>query len=214
MVFIERFLNLKKEYSLFFYRCLDAIEEYKVIYTMKLKYVILSVMLFAIVFAAGCKTEVLPVEDDVIIEKEETDSSDPGGETDEESTDDTSETDTDEETTDDEATEDSSEADENVTATSNETKEIVIKGFDSADLTIKAGDTVKWTNSMENYKHIIIILPSKEDGEGFKSVWINDAFEGTILPGESYEYTFNETGDFKWGSKVKFQNIYGIITVE
>lgn len=92
-----------------------------------------------------------------------------------------------------------------------EIKEIVIENFKAnpKDLSIKVGDTVRWTNLMPNFKHIIIILP---DGDGtYSSRYINDVQD--ILLDESYEYTFNEAGKYKCGSKTKFDKVWGIITV-
>ena len=78
------------------------------------------------------------------------------------------------------------------------------------DLSIKVGTTVTWKNDMENMVQIIIILPSKETGV-YSSKEINNVVR--TLPGDSYSYIFNETGDYKWGSKTKFDKIYGFITV-
>jgi plastocyanin len=91
-------------------------------------------------------------------------------------------------------------------------KEVTIHNFigDPEDFSITAGTTVRWTNLMYNYQQIIIILPKNEDGS-YSSHWINDLVE--INTNESYEYIFNETGTFKWGSKTKFDKIQGIITV-
>ena len=95
--------------------------------------------------------------------------------------------------------------------TGSQTEEVIIDNFiaEPEDLSVKVGDTIKWTNNMENFKQIIVIFP-QEDGS-YSTKEINDKVE--IFLNESYEFTFNETGSYKWGSLTKFDKIYGIITV-
>lgn len=92
-------------------------------------------------------------------------------------------------------------------------KNVIIENFrgEPEDFSITAGTTVKWTNLMYNYQQIIIILPKNDDGT-YSSHWINDLVE--LNTNESYEYVFNESGNYKWGSKTKFEKIQGIITVK
>ncbi|MBW2996459.1 hypothetical protein KY332_04105 [Candidatus Woesearchaeota archaeon] len=89
---------------------------------------------------------------------------------------------------------------------------IVIENFRGTpeDLDIKAGTTVTWENKM-TFMNIIIILPQKNDSNKYDTRWINDLVELWI--DESYSYTFEEAGDYKWGSKTKFDKTYGFITV-
>jgi plastocyanin len=91
-------------------------------------------------------------------------------------------------------------------------KTIVIENFrgNPEDLTIKAGTTVTWENGM-TFMNVIIILPQKNDSNKYETKWINDLVE--LWVNESYSYTFEEAGNFKWGSKTKFDKTYGFITV-
>lgn len=90
-------------------------------------------------------------------------------------------------------------------------QEIIIDNFrgDPKDLAIEAGTTVIWTNNM-HFNHVIIILPAQGDGT-YAKTGINDLQQ--IWFEESYSFTFNETGKYKWGSKTKFDTTNGIITV-
>lgn len=91
-----------------------------------------------------------------------------------------------------------------------EITEIIIENFrgNPKDITIKQGTAVRWVNMMY-LQNIIIILP-KEDGS-YSSKWINDLKE--LWYNETYEYIFTKPGNYKWGSKTKFDKIYGTVTV-
>jgi plastocyanin len=95
----------------------------------------------------------------------------------------------------------------------NEPKEIILEYFrgDPKDVTIDVGTTVRWTNMM-HFNHIIIILPKRKDDNTYENRWINEDLE-QIWYDESYEYTFNEVGNYKWGSKTKFDITNGKIVV-
>lgn len=96
---------------------------------------------------------------------------------------------------------------------SGETIELEIEYFRTepdSDWTINKGDTIQWTNKMPNYVHRIALFNEEEDGT-FGQRWFNEVED--TLTGETYSYTFNETGKFKWGSLTKFDKIYGYITV-
>ena len=90
---------------------------------------------------------------------------------------------------------------------------ITIENFraDPDDITIKVGETVRWHNLM-TYKNIILILPQKNNSNKYETKWINDLEE--MLYDDSFKYTFNEVGNYKWGSKTKFDKIYGFIEVK
>jgi plastocyanin len=93
-----------------------------------------------------------------------------------------------------------------------EEKEIILDNFrgDPKDVTIEKGTTVKWTNMM-HFSHVIIILPKRDDNT-YENRWINEDLE-QLWYDESYEYTFNEVGNFKWGSKTKFDITNGKVVV-
>lgn len=108
---------------------------------------------------------------------------------------------------------DDDESDEDVeTQTASDNPEIIINNFrgDPSDLNVEKGTTVKWINKM-HFQNVIIILPQEEDSSGYSNKWINDIKKLWI--NESYEYTFNQTGKYQWGSKTDFDHIQGIITV-
>ena len=65
---------------------------------------------------------------------------------------------------------------------------------------------------MNNFKQVILVLPYIPAEGKYSNVQINDLT--IILVNESYEYTFEEAGLYKWGSKTKFDKINGIITVD
>ncbi len=64
---------------------------------------------------------------------------------------------------------------------------------------------------MDNYKHIILILPWDEDEQKYSNVWINDLEE--ILVNEVYEYTFEEAGECTYADGV-FTTLSGKIKIE
>lgn len=119
--------------------------------------------------------------------------------------------------------EDTEENDDNTTNTENDdsedltsepgVKEISIENFKGvpSDITVNAGDTVRWTNNMDNFKQVVIVCAEEEKRYNCNSP-INNKVE--ILQGESYEFTFEEDGSYKWGSITKFDKIYGIVTVK
>ncbi len=109
---------------------------------------------------------------------------------------------------------DNSSADEEEEETTNKTiKDVSIEYFKGVpeDFSISVGTTVRWTNNMDNYRHIVIIMPWLEDEGKFSNVWMNDLEE--LLVNEVYEYTFDEAGSYKWGSKTKYEKVKGDITV-
>lgn len=108
-------------------------------------------------------------------------------------------------------TEESNSSDAN--ETSSEVKEVSIEYFKGVpeDFSISVGTTVRWTNNMDNYKHIVIIMPWIEDEGKFSNAWMNDLEE--LLVNEVYEYTFDEAGSYRWGSKTKYDKVKGEITV-
>jgi len=111
---------------------------------------------------------------------------------------------------------DSESADETEDTTESvlEVKEVTIQNFKGTpdDFTIEVGTTVRWTNFMNNFKQLIVILPWDDDKGKYDFKEINDMKQ--ILYNESYEYTFEEAGDFRWGSKTKFDKINGEIKVK
>jgi plastocyanin len=111
----------------------------------------------------------------------------------------------------DKQTEEEQEQDEDTESTG-EKKEIIIENFrgDPKDITIEKGTTVKWTNMMY-FNHIIIILPKRDDNT-YSNSWINKDLE-QLWYEESYEYTFDEVGNYKWASKAKFDITNGKVAV-
>jgi len=121
----------------------------------------------------------------------------------------TDEEDADEETDEEDADE---ETDEETTTSGNNSISILNFRATPDDLSINAGDTVTWTNEMDNFIQIIIILPYEVEEGKYSNKEINDLIE--LAKDESYEFTFEEAGVYKWGSKTKFDKINGIITVD
>ncbi len=102
---------------------------------------------------------------------------------------------------------------ENSTEDTTETEyTIVITNFkgDPEDIEIKVGDTVTILNEQENFKHVV----------GFRKE-VNGIYSGNkaiddwhpLIPGESYEYTFEEAGNFQWLSKSNYPGTSGEIKV-
>lgn len=203
---------------------------------MKSKYLILTAIVLICVILSGCSKETAQdtenskdtsdAETEVVIEKSVEDISegvvedtadgnvvlDTQEDEDDESTEEEEEESSDESV--EESTEDSSESQENETSSeTTETKhEIVIENFAGtpANLDIKVGDTVVWNNQMQTVNPITIL--AEKDGGGYEQRGINEPLVRT-LPMETYEYTFEQAGKFKWGSLTKFNLCYGIITV-
>jgi plastocyanin len=96
------------------------------------------------------------------------------------------------------------------TVTGSEAK-IVIDNFQGTpeDLTIKVGTTVTIVNEQENFKHNVGIWKKIEGN------YVKTALDGyhILLPGDSYSYKFNETGDYKWLSKSNYPDTSGEIKV-
>lgn len=84
------------------------------------------------------------------------------------------------------------------------------KGYPE-DMSIDVGESITWTNMMDNFKHLVIVLPYDEVDQSYSIVPINDL--QYILKNDMYTYTFNESGTYKWGSKTRFDKVQGIITV-
>ena len=109
---------------------------------------------------------------------------------------------------------DAEEAEEETTAAVS-SMEVVIVNFRGSpeDFEVEAGATVKFTNDMGNFVQRIIILRQKEFSNKFETRPVNSDDLVDLMPGESYEYTFEEAGTFKWGSQTRFDKINGIVTV-
>ena len=85
-------------------------------------------------------------------------------------------------------------------------KEVGMEGiqFDPAELTVKVGTTVKWTNN-ESVPHDV----TKEDGPGAKF----SSGNGNMQKGDTYEQTFKEAGKVNYVCTVH-PNMKGTVTVE
>ena len=78
------------------------------------------------------------------------------------------------------------------------TVEIKDSSFNPQNLTIKAGDTVTWTNN-DSVLHDITID--------------NGLFDHDLNPGESYSWTFNETGTYDYHCDIHVSMIGKIIVI-
>ena len=76
--------------------------------------------------------------------------------------------------------------------------------FDPAELTVKVGDTVKWTNN-ESVPHDV----TKEDGPGADF----SSGKGNMQKDDTYEQTFKEAGTVNYVCTVH-PNMKGTVTVE
>ena len=76
--------------------------------------------------------------------------------------------------------------------------------FDPAELTVKVGDTVKWTNN-ESVPHDV----TKEDGPGADF----SSGKGNMQQGDTYEQAFKEAGTVNYVCTVH-PNMKGTVTVE
>lgn len=87
-----------------------------------------------------------------------------------------------------------------------DTVEVGMKGiqFDPAEVTVKVGGTVKWTNK-ESVPHDV----TKEDGPGAKF----SSGDGNLNEGDTYEQTFKEAGKVNYVCTVH-PNMKGTVTVE
>ena len=89
---------------------------------------------------------------------------------------------------------------------------VVIENFrgDPDDFNVSVGATVTWLNNMPNFKHVIGIRPETDSGSWGPA--INEHAE--IIEGESFSWTFTETGTYEWYSKTKYPATSGIIEVK
>ena len=78
--------------------------------------------------------------------------------------------------------------------------EISNMAFSPAELNIKAGDSVIWTNK-DNVKHIII---SSRAGEMLSK---------TLANGDNYTHMFNKTGEFNYTCAIYYNKLKGQIIV-
>ena len=102
--------------------------------------------------------------------------------------------------------------DEEETVAESEDVTITIENFegDPEDVDIKVGTTVTFLNEQENFKHVIGITPW-ENGK-YTSKPIENEWH-PILEGESWSYTFEEAGKFRWLSKSNYPDTQGEIEV-
>jgi plastocyanin len=75
---------------------------------------------------------------------------------------------------------------------------ISVKSFSPQTITIGAGDTVVWLNT-DDISHSMASLSHFQDEDDvshlfFGEVWVSP----DILPGQSYSYTFKDTGTFEY----------------
>ena len=91
-------------------------------------------------------------------------------------------------------------------AAGGETVEVGMKGiqFDPADVTVKAGGTVNWTNN-ESVPHDV----TKEDGPGAKF----SSGNGNMQQGDTYKQTFKDAGTVNYVCTVH-PNMKGTVNVE
>ncbi len=61
------------------------------------------------------------------------------------------------------------------------------------ELQIAKGDKVKWTNEEKNFNHNLIIYSADIERPGAKDIIVQS---GNIAPGNSWEYAFEESGDY------------------
>jgi plastocyanin len=89
-----------------------------------------------------------------------------------------------------------------VTATGGGTVEVKLKdtSFRPADLTVDKGTTVRWTNE-DSINHTVTANDQKFDS-------------GILSGGETFEFTFNETGAFDYHCTIHPSQMRGKITVK
>ena len=86
------------------------------------------------------------------------------------------------------------------------TVSILAEEFDPEIITIQTGDTITWTNNSSSNKQIVSDPhPTHSDLPGLNS--------GILSPGQSYNYTFTQVGEFGYHDEFNFE-AGGIITVE
>ena len=67
------------------------------------------------------------------------------------------------------------------------------KIMDPSDLQISKGDVIKWVNEDTNFYHNLVIYSSEIERPMPDDLIIQS---GNIAPGNSWEYTFEESGDY------------------
>jgi plastocyanin len=77
--------------------------------------------------------------------------------------------------------------------------------FDPPDVTIKAGETVTWTND-EGVAHDV----DKTSGPGPQ---FNSGPEGGMMEGDTFEHTFDQPGTYEYICRVHAPGMAGTITV-
>jgi plastocyanin len=83
--------------------------------------------------------------------------------------------------------------------------------FEPANLTIKAGDTVKWVNNKLSPHNVVLDSTKVEAGQATKLSHKNLLFS----PGESYESTFTEPGVYSYYCEPhRGAGMVGTITVQ
>jgi len=89
---------------------------------------------------------------------------------------------------------------------------IVIDNFqgDPEDVEIEIGATVTFVNEQENFKHVIGI--NGWENSKYSSKTIDDEWH-PLLPGDSWSYTFEEAGNYRWVSKSNYPDTQGKIIV-
>jgi len=85
-------------------------------------------------------------------------------------------------------------SDDNLQKTSTNQVSILGKeGFDPAEVTIKKGDKLVWTNDDIQKKAMVLNLK-----KGTKPTWSRVEVSGLIKLGETYQRTFDEAGDYEY----------------
>ena len=93
----------------------------------------------------------------------------------------------------------------------NFTIEIIhMRGEPEKDLDIKAGSSVTWISRQPNYVHRIQIKIKSDTGI-FKEDVLDDPVG--LLENESFAYTFDDAGIYKWMSLTNYPTTSGVITV-
>ncbi|MFH1053033.1 MAG: cupredoxin domain-containing protein [Candidatus Woesearchaeota archaeon] len=82
--------------------------------------------------------------------------------------------------------------------------EVIIKNneINPVDIYIKVGDSVKWINNEDKLAHMVSSIYSKE----FRSE--------RLVPGDTFEHTFNEKGEFQYIDAIVPDKIRGRVIVE
>ena len=77
--------------------------------------------------------------------------------------------------------------------------------FEPGDVTVKAGDTVTWTNNES--------VPHDVEGSG-KGVKFSSGAEGGMNEGATFEFTFDKPGTYEYICRVHAPGMAGTVTVE